>query len=605
MPKKDQIKVVPPSATVDIYLPDGRVLCGPRGAPVGSFLKIFAQEPAGQADATPGSDQAQAPVDRAQALAGQQNGAELQSAPVVGAIVNGELRELTYPIKMEAHVQPVTMGDADGMRIYRRSLTFLLETAFEDLFLQAVLTIDHSVSSGGYFCQVGGRSPLTPDELARLEERMHQIVAQDLPLQRQEVPLEQAIAYFKSKGHIDKVRLLAHRRKDYLTLYTLNGYRDYHHGYMVPSTGYLRWFGLAATGEGFTLRFPRRHRPTELLPLPEYPKLLATFRQYGDWLYRLGISSTGALNDAISAGRIREVILVSEALHEQQVADIADQIAARLDQLRIVLIAGPSSSGKTTFAKRLAVQLLAHGISPCPLEMDNYFLDRDKTPLDENGAYDFESLKALDCLRLENDLGDLIEGAPVQLPRFNFKSGMREPGEQIQLEGGQIVILEGIHGLNPDLIPAIPAMQTFRVYVSALTQLNLDRHNRVSTTDTRLLRRIVRDARERGYSAKETIRRWESVRRGEKRYIFPFQENADVMFNSALAYELAVLKPLAEPLLRQVPYGTSEYVEAKRLLAFLEWFLPLENDLVPDNSILREFIGGSILREFKLWHNHT
>lgn len=561
-----------PRDTVEIHLPDGMVLCGPRGATTEAFMQQ---------------------LDRS------------NQPPVVGAIVDGNLRELTFPIMMDAEVRPVTMGEADGMRIYRRSLTFLLETAFEKRFPNATLVIDHSVSSGGYFCHVTGRPPLTQAELDEIEADMRTMVKEDLPFKRQLLPLDEAIAYFDKNGFEDKVRLLVHRKKDYLTVYQLANHLDYHHGYMLPSSGYLRWFGLMRTGEGFTLRFPRRHKPTELLPLPDYPKLLATFRQYGDWLWRLGISSVGALDDAIQSSRIREVILVSEALHEERVADIAAQIAARADQLRVVLVAGPSSSGKTTFSKRLTIQMLAQGISPFPLEMDNYFKNRADTPRDEKGEYDFESLKALDTGRLQADISQLIAGEQVQLPYYNFKTGEREPGETVQLESGQIIILEGIHGLNPELIPDIPTTRTYRVYVSALTQLNLDRHNRVSTTDTRLLRRIVRDARERGYSAVDTIKRWESVRRGEKRYIFPYQENADVMFNSALAYELAVLKPLAEPLLRQVPYGTAEYVEAKRLLAFLEWFLPLEGDMIPDNSILKEFIGGSILREFKLWQHRN
>jgi uridine kinase len=372
---------------------------------------------------------------------------------------------------------------------------------------------------------------------------------------------------------------------------------------MVPSTGYLAWFSLIRTDGGFTLRFPRRHAPTQLLPMPEYPTLLAAFRQYGDWLTRLGISSVGALDDAIQANRVREIILVSEAFHEQRVTDIARQIADRAGQVRVVLIAGPSSSGKTTFSKRLSVQLLAHGLSPFPLEMDSYFVDRELTPKDENGDFDFESIRALNTARLSQDLRGLIAGEAVRLPHYNFITGKSEEGDTIQLHRGEMLILEGIHGMNPALIPAVPAEQTFRIYVSALTQLNLDRHNRVSTTDTRLIRRIARDARERGYTAQVTIQRWESVRRGEKNYIFPYQENADVMFNSALVYELSALKPLVEPLLRQVPYGTAEYVEAKRLLAFLEWFLPIEADLVPDNSILREFIGNSILRDFKLWRS--
>jgi uridine kinase len=569
MTGSETILIVEPRDTVELHLPDDKVLSGPRGLAVGEFLKII----------------------------------EDPQLPIVGAIVNHELRELTYPIQMDARVSPVTMGTPDGMLIYRRSLTFLMEAAFEDLYPDAILGIDHSVASGGYYCQIEGRQPLSDDELRQLEARMWEIVAEDHPLRRREVPLDQAMAYFQSKGYTDKVRLLAHRRKDYLALYRLGDHMDYHHGYMVPSTGYLKWFGLSFTNGGFTLRFPRRHNPTELLPPPEYPRLLAAFRQYGDWLDRLGIASVGALNDAIQAGRIAEVILVSEALHERYISDLASQLAQRLDTLRIILIAGPSSSGKTTFSKRLSIQLLAQGVSPFPLEMDNYFVNRDESPRDECGEYDFESFDALEHALLEHDLEALINGKEVQLPRYNFKTGLRDAGDRVQLKTDQIVLLEGIHGMNPGLISHIPADQVYRVYVSALTQLNLDHHNRISTTDTRLIRRIVRDARERGYTARQTIQRWESVRRGEKSYIFPYQENADAMFNSALAYELAALKPLAEPLLRQVPFGTPEYIEAKRLLALLDWFYPIVSHLIPDNSILREFLGESILKTFSLWKN--
>ncbi len=572
MDGSSQFQLVSPRPTVEVMLPDGRVISGPRGAAVGDFFQVIANT---------------------------------LKAPMVGAVVNGDLRELTYPVAVDAKAYPVTMADSDGALIYRRSLTFLLEIAFEDLFPDSMLAVDHSVASGGYFCQVVDHPPLSVEELIRLEGHMRELVNANLPFVKQEVPLKEAIEYFKAKNHQDKVRLLAHRRKDYLTMYSLANHKDYHHGYMVPSTGYLKWFALVLTDGGFTLRYPRRHRPTEISPLPEYPKLLSTFREYGDWLARLGIDNVGSLNDAIQDGRIRELILVSEALQEQKVSEIAAQIAARSDKARVVLIAGPSSSGKTTFSKRLSIQLLAYGLSPFPLEMDNFFLDRDKTPKNEAGQYDFECIDALDRKRLAHDLRLLIAGEKVQLPRYNFKSGIQEEGDIIQLQPSQIMILEGIHGLNPNLIPEVPADQTFRIYVSALTQLNLDRHNRISTTDTRLVRRIVRDARERGYTAQQTISRWESVRQGEKLYIFPYQEYANVMFNSALVYELAALKPLAEPLLRQVIHGAAEYIEAKRMLALLEWFLPLESDLIPDNSILREFIGGSILQEFKLWQTPT
>jgi uridine kinase len=335
--------------------------------------------------------------------------------------------------------------------------------------------------------------------------------------------------------------------------------------------------------------------------MADYPQLLSTFRQYGDWLERLGIESVGALDDAIQGGRSREIILVSEALHEQYIASIARQIADKRESARLVLISGPSSSGKTTFSRRLAVQLLALGISPFALELDNYFIDRDLTPLDENGQFNFETIDALNLDQLGEQLARLIAGDEVQMPRYDFQEGRQNPGEVVRLRPGQLIILEGIHGLNPRLIPPALTGKSFKIYASALTQLNLDRHNRVSTTDTRLIRRIVRDARERGYSATQTISRWESVRRGEKRHIFPYQENADVMFNSALVYELSVLRPLIEPLLRQVQHSTPEFIETKRLLVFLEWFLPMEMEWVPDNSILREFVGGSILKDFKVW----
>ena len=521
--------------------------------------------------------------------------------PIVGGVVNGELRELTYPIEMEAKLRPVTLGEPDGMRIYRRSLTFLLAAAFEELFPGAWLTVDHSVSSGGYFCQVRGRPQLSGPELELLEGRMRQLAEADLPFDKQRVPLAEAIDLFRQRGYTDKVRLLSHRRKPRLVLYSLGDHRDYHHGYMLPRAGLLQRFGLTLIEGGFTLRFPRRHAADRLLPLPEYPKLLATFRQYGDWLETLGISYAGALNDAIEAGKIAQVVLVSEALHEQHISSIAGEIARRQDEIRVVLIAGPSASAKTTFSKRLSVQLLARGVRPFALELDNFFVDREATPRGEDGAFDFEALEALDLARLNHDLQALVAGETVRLPRYDFKRGVQEEGQTAHLEAGQILLLEGIHGLNPALTPRLPRGQAYRIYASALTQLNLDRYNRVSTTDTRLIRRIVRDAAQRGYSASDTIQRWESVRRGEKRYIFPYQENADVMFNSALVYEVSALAPLAEPLLRQVPFGTSEHVEAKRLLVFLEWFLPMPPDLVPDNSLLREFIGRSIFERFTPW----
>lgn len=559
---------VPPSEDVELHLPDARILRGARGATLEKLLQPLR---------------------------------EVWPSRIVGAIVNGELRELTFPVTLEAHVRPLSMTDADGARIYRRSLTFLLCAAFSRKFPGASLRVDHALTSGGYYCEVCGRAPLSEAELGELRAEMRSLVEQDLPFENRRMSVAEAIELFEARGATEKVRLLRHRKRPTIDLYRVDGYWDYHHGYMVPSTGYLDLFELVVNNGGFALLYPRQHAPKQPTGIVHTPKLLASFRQYGDWLHRLGIGDVGSLVDAINAKRTREIMLVSEALHEQHIAAIAQQIAERGERARLVLISGPSSSGKTTFSRRLAVQLLARGLSPFALEMDNYFMERERTPRDADGKLDFETIDALRLDQLGEHLGHLLEGREVQLPRYNFHLGRQEPGETVRLRPGQIVILEGIHGLNPRLVPPALAAQAFKIYASALTQLSLDRHNRLSTTDTRLIRRIVRDARDRGYTATDTLSRWESVRRGEKLHIFPHQENADAMFNSALVYELAALRPLAEPLLRQVPHGTSEHVEATRLLALLQWFAPIEGVQVPENSILREFLGGSSLKDFKVW----
>lgn len=558
------------SETIEIKLPDGRIIAGKRGATLEEFLSLLV---------------------------------EWEGSQIVGAVVDGILRELSSTLDKACEVQPINMSGADGSKIYRRSLTFLLETAFDDLFPDYFLAIDHSVPSGGYFCKISGREPLRTHEIKALENRMKQIVEADIPITKEKVSLEEARAYFEKKSYEDKLHLLKYRQKPYLVLYRLENHRDYHHGYMLPSTRYLNVFKLHQRGEGFILQYPRRGSPKKLSPMPRYSKLLQVFKQYGSWLQSLDIDSLGALNDSIQNGTIREVILVSEALHEQKISQIAEKIAKRSKQVKVVMIAGPTSSGKTTFSKRLAIQLLTYGISPFALEMDDYFVDREKTPKDENGKYDFESFKALDADLVEAHIEALMKGQEVTLPRFNFKTGRREKGKTVRLDENQVIVIEGIHGLNPGLLPQISKEMTFRIYVSCLTQLNLDHFNRISTTDTRMLRRIVRDAQTRGFSAIRTIDLWDSVRKGEREYIFPYQENADDIFNSALVYELSALKPYVEPLLRQIPFGTSEYLEAKRLLTFLEWFLPVDSGLIPDNSILREFIGNSFLTDFHLWHN--
>lgn len=555
-----------PRTTAQIKFSDGQILEGILGSTIEDFIKAgnFPAEPLPMA-----------------------------------CLVNGQLRELTYHAHGDLRVRVLTMSDSDGMRVYRRSLALLLVAVANELFPEAKINVEYGLNFGALYCEVEGRPPFSEAELKQIDARMHELVKADLPIHKERISIKQAEELFRARGADDKLRLLLARRKPYLTIYSLNGYRDYLYGYMVPSTGYLRLFSVGPYSNGFVLCYPRSSRPNELQPLVEYPRLVSVFNEYGDWLAKLGIQDVGALNEVIKSHKLAETILVAEALHEQRISQIATLLASLHPKVRLVLISGPSSSGKTTFSKRLAIQLMAHGIKPMALGLDDFIVERQQTPLDEEGDYDYESLYALD-LELFNDvLLRLLRGEQVTLPHYNFLTGGREQGETISISQDHILIVEGIHGLNPDLVPHIPPETTFRIYVSALTQLNLDRHNRVATTDTRLIRRMVRDAQTRGYTARDTIARWPKVRRGEHKWIFPYQENADVMFNSALAYELAVLKPLAEPLLLQIEPGKPEHVEAKRLLSFLQWFESCLPDLIPDNSLLREFIGGSILKDYR------
>jgi len=567
-PAADVVRRCEPSKTAQVRFPDGCVYEAPIGTPLEEYICAAMPDP---------------------------------PALIVAARVNGKLKELTYPITTNADVIPLSIATSDGIRIYRRSLCFLLITAVSELFPDARIVVDHSITMGGLFCHILGRKPFDEEETRSIESRMRDLVAEDAPITKARIPLSEAITGFQRRGWDDKVRLLRYREKDYLTVYTLKGQRDYFYGYMLPSTGYLTRFRLSLHPPGLVLQFPRRSQPTRLPEYRDFPKLASMFHEYGKWLSIVQVRDVGPLNEAVESGRIREVILVTEALHEQRIARIAADIAKQRDRIRLVVIAGPSSSGKTTFSRRLAIQLLAHGVRPFPLGLDNYFVDRDKTPLDANGQYDFESLHAIDLELLNQQVLDLMDGREVTLPRYDFPSGKRARGETISLTPQHILVAEGLHSMNPAMLPQVPTDRIYRIYASCLTQLNIDYHNRVPTTDTRLIRRMVRDARNRGYSAHETMARWESVRRGESRNIFPFQELADTMFNSALVYELAVLKPYAEPLLRQVEPGTMEYIEARRLLAFLEWLLPCPPDSVPGNSLLREFIGGSTLKNYSPW----
>jgi uridine kinase len=543
---------------------DGRVFSGPAGARLEAFVRVAVSP---------------------------------QSIPVVAALVNGRLADLTEPLIVDVDVEPVSLASEDGMRIYQRSLLLLLEAAAHELF-QVHIDVDYSLTFGGLYCHAI-ECALTKNQVAQIDERMRAIFAEDAPIRREVVRLEDAIAAFKSQGgDAEQMRLLAQANRKEVTLCSLHDVRQYFFGrLLVPSTGYLKQFAVWPDPPGLVLQFPQRARPMALEPPRRSPKLTAVTEQYGQWLSLLGVPDVGALNEALAQSRAREIVLVAEALHEQRIGEIAWSIAARRS-VRLIVIAGPSSSGKTTFARRLTIQLLANGLRPFPISLDDYFVSREETPRDTWGNYDYENLHALDLPLFNAQLLALMNGEPVDLPRYNFELGEREPGHSVQLTPEHVLLIEGIHGLNPNLVPRIPPERIYRVYVSALTQLKLSRLNRISTTDTRLIRRIVRDARTRGYNARETIARWDSVRRGEERNIFPYQEQADNLFNSALVYELAALKPLVEPLLRQVEPNTPEYVEARRLLILLEWIHPCDAHMVPENSILREFIGGSVVSDF-------
>lgn len=521
-------------------------------------------------------------------------------SPIIAGIFDSKLRELSYNVTRDGTLQPVLHSSSDGGRIYRRSLTLLLVTAIEELFPGVKVSMSYAIPDGGTFCLLRNRDPFTPDEVARVEAHMREIVAADEPISKKMITLEEAVALFRERGDDDKLRLLESRTRNGLILYRLRGRSDYYYGYMLPSTGALQTFKLLHSDGGFILHYPVKTDPNTLLPMQAHAKINRVFQEAEDWLVKMNLPDVGTLNRLVREDRVQELILVAEALHEQSIAMIARSVSERLRDhgLRIVLIAGPSSSGKTTFSKRLSIQLLAHGLRPFTLEMDNYFVDRDQTPRDENGDYDFEALETINLPLFNAQLAALIAGEKVIMPKFDFLTGKSQPDRAAQLKANQIIIAEGIHGLNPRLVAQVPPDKIFRVYVSALTQLNIDFHNRVPTTDVRLLRRIARDAARRGFSATDTILRWESVRRGEKKNIFPYQENADVMFNSALVYELAALRPLVEPLLLQVETGTPAHIEANRLLSFLRWVQPFseaQERRIPDISLLREFIGGSIL----------
>ena len=513
---------------------------------------------------------------------------------IVLAFVDGRLQELHKTLQADCAVEFETTGGSAGHKTYKRSMSLLLVKAIYDVAPREAIgkvRIHYSVSKG-YYCTIEG--VVTPDQafLERVEARMRQMVEEDLPIRKRSVHTDEAIQMFHKHGMYDKERLFEYRRVSKVNIYSLNEFEDYYYGYMVPSAGYLKYFKLYPYDEGFVLQMPEMSEPEVVPPFEPQNKLFQVLKESTRWGDMQGIETVGALNDKITGGDATELVLVQEALQEKRVAEIAGQIASRPD-IKFILIAGPSSSGKTTFSHRLSIQLRANGLVPHPIAVDNYFVERDETPRDETGAFDFECLEAVDVKLFNRQLTELLAGKEVVIPEFNFVTGHKEYGNKPKKLGeNDVLVIEGIHCLNPRLTESLPDAHKFMIYISALTQLNVDEHNRIPTTDGRLIRRIVRDARTRGASAQRTIRMWPSVRRGEERNIFPYQEEADVMFNSALIYELAVLKPYVERLLFGIDRDCPEYVEAKRLLKFMDYFVGIGSEMVPMNSLLREFIGG-------------
>lgn len=513
-----------------------------------------------------------------------------KGSQIVAAVVNNEIRELTYQIEEEAEIRTVDLTSEDGVRIYQRSLKFLLIKAVHDLFPGKELQVRHSVRRGVFFEIVDYK--VTPEDVAALEKRMRELVEMDRKYVKVMVSIDEARKKFLSKGREDRCRALEYRKKDYVTLYVFDDIEDYFYGYMVPSTRYLKLFGLAAENDGIVLIVPKKENPT-VLPDVTLPKqLFNVFSEYTKWIEILGVEDTGRLNDVVKNGRINELILVAEALHEKKIASIADMISNRGS--KVILIAGPSSSGKTTFAQRLSIQLRVNLIQTVNISVDDYFVEKTRTPLDEEGKPDYEALETVDLEYFNHNLNALLSGEEIDVPSFNFNTGKREyDGRKMKLEDGQALVIEGIHCLNPKLTAGVPDNMKFKIYISAITSMRIDQHNRIPTTDLRLLRRIVRDHQFRGTPAPFTIDMWPSVRRGEERNIFPFQQEADAMFNSSLIYEPLALKGLAVPTLSAITKDMAQYAEARRLIEFLSYFLTIPTDRIPQNSILREFIGGS------------
>ncbi len=514
----------------------------------------------------------------------------------VSAKVNNKVESLDFRVYYNKDIEFLDITSSSGMRTYVRSLFFVLVKAVEELYPQGNISLEHPISKG-YFCKLHIDRTIGLDDVQRIKQKMQEIIAADIPYTRTECHTEKVVRLFEERGMPDKARLLDTYGQLYSYYYQLGDTVDCYYSSLVPSTGYIHLFDIVKYYDGLLLRIPNRENPTKLEEVVKQEKMLEVFQEYHRWNQILGISTVGDLNVACNEGHATDLINVSEALQEKKIAQIADEITHR-DQdgkrVKLVLISGPSSSGKTTFSKRLSIQLMTNGLKPYPISLDDYFVNRNDTPLDENGKHDFESLYAVDLPFFEEQLTTLLNGGEVELPRYNFTTGKREmSGKKLRIDEHMILIIEGIHALNPALTPHIPNENKYKVYVSALTTILLDNHNYIPTTDNRLLRRIIRDYKYRNYSAEETIARWPSVRAGEEKWIFPYQENADAMFNSALLFELAVLKDYVEPVLRKVPNRCPEYSEAHRLLRFLNYFVSVQDKELPPTSLLREFLGGS------------
>ncbi|WP_181977117.1 nucleoside kinase [Phocaeicola plebeius] len=514
----------------------------------------------------------------------------------VSAKVNNKVESLDFRVYYNKDIEFLDITSSSGMRTYVRSLFFILVKAVEELYPQGSISLEHPISKG-YFCKLHIDRTIGLDDVQRIKQKMQEIIAADIPYTRTESHTEKVVRLFEERGMPDKARLLDTYGQLYSYYYQLGDTVDCYYSSLVPSTGYIHLFDIVKYYDGLLLRIPNRENPTKLEEVVKQEKMLEVFQEYHRWNQILGISTVGDLNVACNEGHATDLINVSEALQEKKIAQIADEITHRNQdgkRVKLVLISGPSSSGKTTFSKRLSIQLMTNGLKPYPISLDDYFVNRNDTPLDENGKHDFESLYAVDLPFFEEQLTTLLNGGEVELPRYNFTTGKREmSGKKLRIDEHMILIIEGIHALNPALTPHIPNENKYKVYVSALTTILLDNHNYIPTTDNRLLRRIIRDYKYRNYSAEETIARWPSVREGEEKWIFPYQENADAMFNSALLFELAVLKDYVEPVLRKVPNRCPEYSEAHRLLRFLNYFVSVQDKELPPTSLLREFLGGS------------